>query len=254
MEKISFIPLTKDNISSIAIELAGKHESLVPSIEEIVDGFSCYIDEDDISCAFSLSNGCLAVRIFDMGRYAFPYPLALDTEFSDTPSCLEDVVRYCIIEELPIVFTDVPADEVSAFSELGYKTLEVKRETVLEGDDLSYRVKLLTECSELCEIPTVEGDLLTIDELTEQDISDYANLSRDESSISLWGYDYRNDMPDATDEYFFRASRGRNSADAKEEKNNLLYDLRYRGAYCGNGFGAGYIRHCFAAEPEQKAR
>ena len=48
---------------------------------------------DDAECAFTLSSGCLLVRIFDMGRYFFPFPYSL-SEGADVITAISDTVRY----------------------------------------------------------------------------------------------------------------------------------------------------------------
>ena len=202
MSKLSFMPLNALDPGATVAELT-QSKCIAEQIGEIADGFASLCEQEDIEIALCITDGCLAVRVFDMGRYLFPFPFELDGADPDISSALEGVVSYCIKEEVPIVFTDVPADACAIFASLGYKHIEMKREGVAPSpEEQTYRVRLLTECTELCELPCVKGDRLTLDALTEGDVADYAELSRDESSIAVWGYDYRDDAPDAQDTYF----------------------------------------------------
>ncbi len=205
MNKISFIPLTKENTNTISASLAGENESIAVIIESIKQEFSELADNEDIECALSLAGGCLAVRIFDMGRYFFPFPFELD-ESSDISCAVKSIVYYCMKEEIPTVFTDVPPECISLLAGIGYKHIDIQREGTA-GEDVTYRASLINECMELDNIPEISGDELILSGLEPCDIPDYARICRDESAIALWGYDYREDMPYALDSDFFNTAK-----------------------------------------------
>ncbi len=214
MEKLSFIILEDSNKEVLAELLAPERPELREEIEYIKDGF-CASEDEDLEYAFALAGDCLAVRVFDMGRYLFPYPFAL-TDYADLSSAVEQIAHYCVREELPIVFTDVPEEELSRFFSLGYKDVRVRRECTEEDGESSFRVSLLTECTELCEIPSLSSDRLSVGALRPEDIHEYARICKDTENIALWGYDYREDMPNAADEDFY------NSANSELERGVAL--------------------------------
>ena len=74
-------------------------------------------------------------------------------------------------------------------------------------DEDSFRVRVKTEC-ELApnEIEFSCGEL-TLSEITDGDTADYAAICRDEALNRFWGYDYKEDMPNAPDEYFLITAR-----------------------------------------------
>ena len=51
-------------------------------------------------------------------------------------------------------------------------------------------------------MPEISDGKLTLDELTLKDEAAYARLSREETGLEFWGYDYRIDRPDAPDGFF----------------------------------------------------
>ncbi len=201
MEKPVFTILD-DNKDIISQLISPNYEALREEIEYIVNGF-CDNAIQDVEYAFSLIGDSLAVRVLDMGRYVFPYPFAL-TDDADLKGAIESIVYYCITEELPVIFTDVPPDDISVFSALGYKNVRIRRECM---EAPTYRVELITECLELNEIPTVSCGVLSVGELFESDISEYAKICSDTEGINLWGYDYREDMPNAAEVDFYNAAR-----------------------------------------------
>ncbi len=199
MKRLSFTPLTEEN----KCELVNKIFNGSPEAREIIEGFGDFTEGADIRAAFAEVCGCLAVRIFDMGRYLFPYPFEL-SERSDIKQAILKIVEYAVFEELPIVFTDVPTEELSVFSDLGFKYIKSVREVPIGFEEVTYRVSLLTECTEISEISSLCSEEIELCALTDEDIPIYAAICRDETVRDIWGYDYREDAPLADDEYFYR--------------------------------------------------
>ena len=71
---ISFMPLERDNEREILDYLTSR----LPEADEgeILDIVSSFADQDDVEVAFSASNGCVLIRIFD-SEYLFAYPVAM---------------------------------------------------------------------------------------------------------------------------------------------------------------------------------
>ena len=130
------------------------------------------------------------------------------------------------------------------------------------GDALSFRIRIMREIDLIDDVPTVcEGDI-SLTPLREGDIEDFARLSRDEDSLKYWGYDYREDNPDATDSWFYEiAEREFNTGSAitlaVRDGGNfvgecVLYGffgdgsaeiaIRILPQYRGNGFGKSALR------------
>ena len=144
-----------------------------------------------------------AARVFDYGRYTFLYPFEM-TDGADLSRALSAVAEYAMREEIPLVFCDVPRDEVTPLLALGFKHINLDAET---SDGESFRAEIKSECELIDEVPRVSDGEITLGEIYESDIQKYAEISRDESALKFWGYDYRADAPNADDEYFFNTAR-----------------------------------------------
>lgn len=194
---------------------------LTESISEIIDSFISH-GEEDVEYAFSYFSGCALVRIFDFGRYlfAFPYEIAKN---ADICKAVDAVFEYAIKEGLRVEFTDVPSESLRAFK--GYRHLTLDAEN---PDADVYRIKIHTECSMLDEIPELVGERVTLNALTYEDIPLYAQLAKDENVNKYWGYDYKMDNPNPSDEYFFETAN-------VEFKSGiaLSFAIRYGGKFAG---------------------
>ncbi len=195
---ISFRILTADSEREIIDRtLIVIPEAEREEIEEILSSFS---DSDEVEVAVSAADGCLLLRIFD-GEYLFPYPIAL-TESADAISAVDEIRLYGIKEEIPLVFIDVPSEELS-------ELLSLFRHTTIDAEDLerdSYTVRVESEIGKLYDIPSLDDGAVSLGALGGSDIKDYARLSRDKRLNEYWGYDYTADAPDADDEYFIRTA------------------------------------------------
>ena len=198
---LSFKVITEENANGLIDEISRKYPDCDRSdIEEIVLGVFGGMDEDG-EAALTLSFDTLLFRIFNFGRYAFLFPFELSAD-ADPRSAIREIGEYAIREELPLVFSDVPSDALSFFS--GFRHMDVDAE---DDEGSAYRVRIKTECELLCEIPELEYGRVTLNELCEADIYDFARLSRSEKTNRFWGYDYREDAPEAEDGYFLETAR-----------------------------------------------
>ena len=197
---ISFIELTADNLRLVADRLSDGREELADEIFDIASSFSDTLDEG-VGVGFCRFEELLLVRIFDGEEYVFVYPIAL-TDGADERCALEEIRLYAVREEIPLVFCDVPCESLSVIEE-SFRFSEAYAE---DEDGESFGVHILTEISRAVEIPDVSDGSLTLRSLCDRDISDYARLSRDTELNKYWGYDYRADVQNPEDEYFYKVA------------------------------------------------
>ncbi len=194
---ISFKEINSDNREELLPSLTlGINGGAKDAVREIVDNFTVCATED-IEYAFSVSSGCLLVRIFDTGRYIFAFPYEIN-EDADIKNAILEVSEYAMREEIPLVFTDVPLECFILFS--GFRHMDIDAEDEI-GE--TFRLKINSEAELLEEIPAAQWGRVKLTKLEEADIPLYAELSRDDSNNRFWGYDYKEDIEDPSDSYFY---------------------------------------------------
>lgn len=223
-----FAEYNNEEVKSSLFSLAG--EGREEGITEIIDGM-LEVSDGDTELAATYFSGCLLIRIFDMGRYIFPLPFEL-AEDADITAAIYEIAEYAMREEIGLTFTDVPPDMLSLFSR--FRHLNIDAEEPIE--DSTYRVSVKTECELLSEIPSMaEGDV-SLTPLSEYDTQDYARLCKNEEIIRLWGYDYREDVPNAPDSYFIEnALREFNTGTA------ITLAIRQNGVFAGEAVIYGFL-------------
>lgn len=167
-------------------------------LSEIVDSL---IDED-CEVALAASDGCLLVRLFD-GEYKFICPIAL-SDSADGIGAIDSIRAYAVKEEIPLVLTDVPAEELG-------EVLGLFRHANIDAEDeerQSYTVRIISEAALLDAPISVELSDMRLDAITAEDDVLYAVLCKDKDTNKYWGYDYSLDMPDPTDAYFREENEG----------------------------------------------
>ncbi len=189
---ISFRILASDSEREITESaLAAIPEADIEEIEEILDSFS-----GEAEVAVSAAHGCMLLRIFD-GEYLFPYPVAL-TDTADARSAVDEIRLYAIKEEIPLVFIDVPSEELDVL-------LSLFRHASTYAEDESggfYTVRAYNELALIDDIPTESQGNIVLNALAGEDASAYFRLSTDKETNKYWGYDYSADAPGADEEYF----------------------------------------------------
>lgn len=195
---ISFKLISDGFKQSFADSLIKEHSDIDGEyLIEVLSSFESLSDED-IECGVSFSNGCLLVRIFDMGRYSFVYPIAV-CDSADETAAIDDVRAYSVKEEIPLIITDIPAQSVG-------NLFPVFRHVMLDGEDddcSSYRATVLSELAIIDGIDRFCKDNFTLSMLEAEDSEYYARLCKDKSVNEFWGYDYRDDVGcDVHDDYF----------------------------------------------------
>ena len=194
---MKFTVLTEENktlVTERVAEAAGVSYSLSDElITSLLDG-----KEEDVEVAVTAIFGCACVRIFEYGEYIFLFPIDL-TDGADTRAALSAVVRYAIREDLAVKLADIPREALSMLFEMGYRHIDIDA-TDPDGECFGARIK--SECELVSRVPEISDTELTISELGPADEAAYARLSREQSGLEFWGYDYRHDRPDAPDGYF----------------------------------------------------
>jgi RimJ/RimL family protein N-acetyltransferase len=101
-------------------------------------------------------------------------------------------------EELPLVLSDLCEEDLDALCER-YRHPRVHSLPAEEDERALYWIEVLTEAMFVETIPTLHGKRLTLRATSEKDLDAYARLCRDEQILAVWGYDFREDYPRATD-------------------------------------------------------
>ena len=196
---ISFKPLSEESSREIVALLMKEGGADAADARELVDAFLC--DGSDIEYAVSACHGCALVRVFDMGRYLFLYPIDME-DGADPLSAVEEIRAYAVKEEIPLVISDVPA------SALGETAAHFRHTNVdAEGAGESFRISVKSECSLLDTEPELQSERITVGALCEGDTERLARLNRDPEVNKYWGYDYREDFGEVEDGYFLQSSR-----------------------------------------------
>lgn len=222
---ISFSDLRDESLDSLTEELCGL--LALRDTEELSDillSFLGMTEEDpDIGVALTASSGCLLVRIFDYGRYVFVYPIPL-SDGADPSLAIDEIAAYARREELPLVFSDVPREELSVFFGK-YRHMNIDSE---DAESESYRVGVRSECELLDTMPEIMGERISLGEPTEDDIFEIARLARDGEVNRYWGYSYLDDVGDVPDSYFFENAMRSFGAGVA-----MPMAIRYEGIYVG---------------------
>ena len=156
-------------------------------------------EEETLELRTARTDRFLFVRLYDGKTYEFllPIPLACGAKIADG---LRELEEYAVWQEIPLCLTDVPrrlaGKLLARFPHVDADRLDE------EGRKFSLRVK--TELMLLEELPTLEGEGILLSPLTEEDAPAYETLCR--GMDASWGYDFREDEPDADGAYFLRAA------------------------------------------------
>lgn len=201
---ISFMELCRESRPEIEATLL--RETGTPDAEyiaEIIDSFLEISGEEfDTGVGICAFCGCILVRICDMGRYSFVYPIPA-TEDADVRSAIDAVRAYAVKEELPLVFTDVPSEELGVLaSSFRHLTLDAS-----EPSGELYRVEIMSECMLASEAPCVRDSELLLSGIEETDASDMARLYTSDEVNEYWGYDFREDTDCVSESYFYDTAR-----------------------------------------------
>lgn len=157
---------------------------------------------DADAIAFFYQDEILYARIYDGERYLFPLPFML-TDDADAEAALVSLAAYSVREMVPLIITDVPRDEIG-FVHSVFPHIDA---CAYEDDEDTFFVQVNSECDMLPDVPTVEHDGITLDEITDADKEKYARLCRDRSLNKYWGYDVDSDNPDGDADFYLDVAR-----------------------------------------------
>ncbi len=195
-------------------------------ISEILDSL---LEDEGIEYAIDYSYDCLLIRAFD-GKYFFPYPVAL-TEFSNPAHAAWELREYSVKQEIPLIYTDVPRDELGAL-------VSMYRHANIDASDPcaeSYTVRIMSEAALMPEIPEISLADVTLSPLTPDDDELYAELCKDDEINKYWGFDYREDVTDPEDSYFREAAEGEFNRGI-----SMTFAVRYNGTFVGDALLYGF--------------
>lgn len=198
---LSFSIINSETLGEVLKKLSfGVSPEVSGALSEMLEEL-CSSDEADVEYAASYSDGCLLIRIFDMGRYCFMFPYELSEE-ADLRAAVMKISEYAMREEIGIVFTDVPFDCLGVFS--GFRHISADAE---DSEATVYRVTLQNECELLSEIPALLVGRVELNRLSDADSEAFARLSKDSGVNKFWGYNYTDDVKNPPDDYFINTAR-----------------------------------------------
>lgn len=198
---LSFSLLDENSISELTERLTaslGDGEAVRCILESFLE-----IAAEGPEVAVTALCGELLVRIYDNGRYSFVYPIEVGEE-TDTDAALCALADYSVRELIPFYLTDTPREELDRLRKL-FSHLDAR---AYDEDEDSFVALVYSECDMLDEVPTLSYGGITLSPITADDIPAYSALSRSEAVNRYWGYDYREDESEASDEYFLRVAEG----------------------------------------------
>lgn len=255
---LSFSILNGENVEEI-------YDKLLPDVGgddmlgEVIASF-VEVSEEGAEVALSGTDGCLLVRIFDDGKYSFVYPIELG-EDADLDAALLALSGYTVREMVPFYLTDTPREELERLSRL-FLHVDAR---AYDDDDDAFVALVYSECDMLDSPPTYSEGRITLSEIDDRDAERYAALVRSPEVNRWWGYDYREDAPNADDGYFLDTVRGEfysgialslavreGCKDAPLIGEAVIFDFDYRGGamiavrllseYQGRGIGKRAFR------------
>ena len=180
-------------------------------------------DDGHAEIATAVSSGCLLIRICRYD-YAFLCPIPIN-ESASIADAADDIRKYAIKEEIPICFIDVDENDISELCE----PFRFTENQPMDDEGEVFAVIPVTEAGRFGDLPTVEGNGIILNALSEEDIPEYARLCRDGEVNRLYGNDYSDDFgEDASDEAFFF------NADAEVSFGiSMIFAIRQEGALVG---------------------
>ena len=203
-----------------------------PNLAEEARELMLAAEEEELSAAEYA--GCLSLRLSEDGRYAFTYPVPFDGT-GDPDAFLDRWDAYLLGEELPYVLTETPCDRLPTLR-ARYRHIE---SMPLDEEGAYLLVRAVTELEELEELPTLNGERVTLAPLSDGDAAPYAALCRDEETLRYYGYDMRSDAARQTDDAFFL----RNARGEWERRRTLPFAIRADGKFVGEILLYGFDAH-----------
>ena len=221
-EYITFTPL--DGSSREEILKSVPEDVSTDELSEILDGL-LELNFDGVEVAICILSDALLIRIFDNGEYIFPSPVGLKDGW-DFKRAVRLIADYTVKEMIPLSFSEVMRDDLSSLGEV-FRSMDASS---YEDDEDLFAVRVRNECMRLGDYPTYHGERMTLREIDDGSLSEYAALCRDDENNKYWGYDVKEDNALDTDAYFLEVARsefGRGVA--------LTLGAYYEGTLIGEG-------------------
>ena len=220
---ISFVKIDECDKDTLAASLGLVSGEDREYLYEVCDAFLGVAQEIGAEVAVTAAGGCLAVRIFDEGRYLFPFPVEV-SDSSDTRAACLSVSEYARRELLPLYFSDVPREELSMLGEL-FSHIDAR---AYDGDEDLFGVSVNSECASLDGVSRVTHKGVTLDGLADSDREAYAALCSDSELNRWWGYDADADNPERDPDLYLKVARDELAAGIA-----LTLAVRLEGAFAG---------------------
>ena len=194
---LSFKELTPDVLDELIKEYPQYSEELSEMLFGLLDLY-----RDGVTPAVSVLDSILFVRIFDEGVYSFISPIPL-SDVADIRRALLLIRDYAVREMLPLVFTDVPREDITVYSNV-FKLPNVR---VYDDDDDLFFVRCATECDGVTELPNIYGERVALKPIFDIDATQYARLCKDKEVNRYWGYDADVDNVTGSDEFYLSLAK-----------------------------------------------
>ena len=192
---LSFTPFNNNAVEK-TVDVVWSTSEEKAYVDEIYAAFK-ELASEGVEVAYTYDEGCLLYRIYDED-YFFVYPITI-SDNSDIEAALIHLSEYVRREMIPFFLTDVPREELDFLGKL-FPHINAGAH---QSDEDVFSVFVLNECIMTAkEEHQARFGRIRLDEIGEGDKASYARLCRDEDVNYFWGYDYSEDKPDATDEYF----------------------------------------------------
>ncbi len=177
--------------------------------EYILESLCDMSDEEGCEVALALYDKILVIRIFDGGRYVFPFPVPLsdDVDTDMMKAALLRLADYTVRELIPLYMTDVDRDNLGLVTDLFGRVSAA----VYEDDEDLFTLEVENECPRE-PIGRVGLGEVYLDEIRDEDAGEYLALAFDKETSRLYGYDLKADIESIDAEGHLELMRGERAA------------------------------------------
>lgn len=181
----------------------------LPPLPESIAGQAERFRSPEADSAFAVCCDCFVMRHFSPFGVLFTFPVPLCAQ-ADISGALEQIEEYALREQVALLFTDVPVNELGTVVSR-YRHV---RAHATDRKGFFYSVCVERESDGIRTLPSLRDDAsrTTLSRLTPSDCAEYARLCRDPQILSVWGYDYREDYAQDVPDSFFLEEAARELA------------------------------------------
>lgn len=166
-------------------------EDVRPEIKEVLEQARAMAGEVEIRIA--PLQGALVLLYCDCGEYYLSSPIPLGDRLDGTSIYLR-MADFARRELIPFRLVDVWREELELITDI---FPHVDARITDENEDI-FTVEIQNECGLLEDFPTLDKGRLSLDRLLDTDADIYYSLLADGQINRYWGYDFRQDNPNAT--------------------------------------------------------